>query len=237
MSDDSDSTAERTPDSDNRPEDEQPAAAGEKPTDAESSGDGEQQETSELSVEPSVVERVAEHDDELAASVESLLETAEELDEEVTELEAELADRETEVEDLKARLKRKQADFQNYKKRRKRKEEEIRERATENLVERLVGVRDNLRRALEDDHDDVEGLREGVKMTLAEFDRVLDAEDVEEIAPEPGSEVDPQRHEVMMRVDSDQPADTIADVYEPGYEMAGKVLRAAKVTVSDDVDE
>ena len=224
MSDDSDSTADHGTNGD-RPEAEQSADG----TASEPSGE----DTGEPEVEPSLVDRVAEHDQELADEVESLLETAENLDDEVADLEADLQAREEEIDDLKSRVKRTQADFQNYKKRRKRKEEQIRERATEGLVERLVGVRDNLRRALEDDHDDVEGLREGVKMTLAEFDRVLDAENVGEIAPEPGSEVDPQRHEVMMRVDSDQPEDTIAEVYEPGYEMAGKVIRAANVTVSD----
>jgi molecular chaperone GrpE len=36
-----------------------------------------------------------------------------------------------------------------------------------------------------------------------------------------------------MRVQSDQPEDTVADLHRTGYEMAGKVLRAAQVTVSD----
>ena len=35
------------------------------------------------------------------------------------------------------------------------------------------------------------------------------------------------------RVESDQPEGTIADVYQPGYEMGGSVIEAARVTVSD----
>ena len=54
------------------------------------------------------------------------------------------------------------------------------------------------------------------------------------IDPEPGQAVDPERHEVMMRVESEQPEGTIADVYKQGYEMAEKVIEAAQVTVSDD---
>jgi len=70
-------------------------------------------------------------------------------------------------------------------------------------------------------------------MTLKEFDRILADENVEEIAPEEGEDVDPQRHEVMVRVDSDYPEGTIAELFNPGYEMAGKVIQAAQVTVSN----
>ncbi|WP_293032178.1 nucleotide exchange factor GrpE [Natronococcus sp.] len=151
----------------------------------------------------------------------------------VEQLRTELEEAEAEIEDLESRLKRKQADFQNYKKRAKKRQEQMKDRATEDLVERLVGVRDNLKRALEEDSDDVESLREGVEMTLREFDRVLEDEEVSEIDPEPGTETDPQRHEVMMQVDSDQPEGTIADVYTPGYEMGEKVIQNAQVTVSN----
>lgn len=152
-------------------------------------------------------------------------------------LEAELEEREERIDELESRLKRTQADFQNYKKRAKKRQTQMEERATEELVERLLDVRDNLNRALQEESDDVESLREGVKMTLAEFDRVLDAENVREIAPDEGTEVDPQRHEVMMRVESDRPEGAIDEVYTPGYEMGERVLRPAQVTVSDGSDE
>lgn len=152
-------------------------------------------------------------------------------------LEAELEEREERIDELESRLKRTQADFQNYKKRAKKRQQQVEERATEDLVTRLLDVRDDLKRAVEEDSEDVESLREGVEMTLAEFDRVLKDEDVSEVAPEPGSEVDPQRHEVMMRVESDRPEGTVDEVYTSGYEMAEKVLRPAQVTVSDGTEE
>ncbi|WP_224449758.1 nucleotide exchange factor GrpE [Haloprofundus salilacus] len=167
--------------------------------------------------------RVAEYDEELAAEVG-------ELQSRTDELEAELAEKDDRVDELEAGLRRTQADFQNYKKRANKRQDDIRERATEDLVSRLVGVRDNLLRAL--DQDEGTDIRPGVESTLKEFDRVLDDENVEPIEPDPGESVDPQRHEVMMRVDSDHPEGTVADVYQPGYEMADKVIRAAQVTVS-----
>lgn len=176
---------------------------------------------------------VRERNDEQADTIDDLHAKLSERQDRIEELESELTDREDRIEELEAALKRKQADFQNYKKRAKKRQEQLKSRATEDLVGRLVGVRDNLKRALEEESDDAGSLREGVDMTLREFDRVLADENVEEIDPEPGSDVDPQRHEVMVRIDSDQPEGTIAEVFTPGYEMGEKVIQTAQVTVSN----
>jgi molecular chaperone GrpE len=153
------------------------------------------------------------------------------LRERVADLEDDLAEAEAERDDLEDRLKRKAAEFQNYKKRQEKRREEIRERATEDLVEELLEVRDNLDRAL--DQEEGTDIREGVEATFRQLDEILSAENVEPIEPAPGSEVDPARHEVLLNVDSDQPAGTVAGLQRPGYEMAGKVLRPAQVTVAD----
>jgi len=166
--------------------------------------------------EATLAARVAEYDDDLAAEVRSL---ADRLDAS-----------EERVEDLESRLRRTQADFQNYKKRAKRQREQLRERAAAEFIERVVPVRDNLVRALEQGED--ADIRGGVRATLDEFDRVLSEEGVETIEPEAGEAVDPTRHEVMMRVDSERPEGTVVDVYRQGYEMGDRVMREAQVTVS-----
>ena len=171
-----------------------------------------------------LADRVADHDAELGAAVENL-------EERIAELEAELADTEERADDLESKLKRKQADFQNYKKRAKKRQEEIKERATEDFLTRLVPVRDDLVRAL--DQDEGVDIRDGVESSLASFDQVLEEEGVTPIQPDAGDEVDPTRHQVMMRVESDRPEGTVVDVYRPGYEMAGTVIQEAQVTVSD----
>ena len=147
---------------------------------------------------------------------------------------AELRDRDEEVAELTSKLARVRADFSNYKQRAKRKQEDIRERASEALVERITPVRNNLLRAL--DQEAGSDLRPGVESTLEKFDEVLADEGVDPVDPDPGDEVDPERHQVMARVDSDRPAGTIHEVYEPGYEMGDRVLSEAKVTVSADDD-
>ncbi|WP_158057641.1 nucleotide exchange factor GrpE [Halorussus halophilus] len=196
--------------------------------------DEESKQEAEETPEPTLSEQsealvaeVAAADDELAADLEAHL----------ADLESEKEEAKAEAEDFESRLKRKQADFQNYKKRAKKRQEQMEARATEDLVERLLDVRDNLKRAVEDDHENVESLKEGVEMTLKELDRVFADEDVAEIDPDPGAETDPQRHEVMMKIDSEHPEGTVADVYQPGYEMGEKVLRPAQVTVSDSDDD
>lgn len=151
-----------------------------------------------------------------------------------SEAETEAATEAERIEELEAKLARKQADFENFKKRMDRKRATERERATEDLVTRLLGVRDDLARALDQEGD--ADIRGGVATTLDAFDRVLDDEGVSEINPEPGSILDPERHEAMLRVDSDHPEGAVAEVFRSGYEMGGKVLRPAQVTVSENGD-
>lgn len=148
------------------------------------------------------------------------------------DMQSEIEELRGERDELESKLKRKQAEFQNYKKRTKERRKEEKKRATEDLVTRLLDVRDNLERALEQDEDT--DIRSGVESTLRQFDDVLQAENVEMINPEPGADVNPTNHQVLARVESDEEAGTIAEVHRPGYEMADKVLREAQVTVSDE---
>lgn len=191
-------------------------------------GNGDAGETAEAATDLSETEelaaRVAAVDEALATEVAALAQRA-------AESEATLAERDEELADLESRLKRTRADFQNYKKRVERREEQLRERATEELVTRLLDVRDNLARALGQDVD--AEIRDGVEATLASFDRTLEDEGVSAIEPEPGDEVDPTVHEVVLRVEGDRPEGAIEEVYRPGYELGDRVLRPAQVTVSE----
>jgi len=185
-----------------------------------------------ISIEDDLVSTIEDEPAEKIATAIVLLRA--ELDEassRIDQLESELESECERADDLESRLKRKQADFQNYKKRQKERMEEEKQRATEDLVGRLLDVRDNLQRALDQDEDTE--IRGGIESTLEQFNQELDKENVEVIEPAVGDETDPQRHEVLATVSSNQPEDTIASLHRPGYEMAGKVLRPAQVAVSD----
>ena len=189
------------------------------------SANGTAEATAEDANGEALAAAVAEHDEALAREVA-------ELEAELAETREDLLETEAEVEELTSKLARVKADFSNYKQRAKRKQDEIRERASEKLVERITPVRNDLLRAL--DQEEGSDLRPGVESTLEKFDEVLAEEGVEPIAPDPGDDVDPSRHQVMLRVESDQPDGTVHEVYEPGYEMGDRVVSEAKVTVSAD---
>ena len=193
--------------------------AGVDPDGTETESESEDAEAGEAGAENegTLAARAAEYDEDLAAAVAETEARADEAEERVAELES--------------TLKRTRADFQNYKKRAKKRQEQREARATEDLVSRLTEVRDNLVRAL--DQEEGADIRPGVESTLETFDRVLDEENVTAIEPDAGEQVDPERHEVMMRVADDRPSGAIVDVYKPGYEMADRVIEAAQVTVSD----
>jgi molecular chaperone GrpE len=212
------------------------AASGADTPDGEAAGqpaDGESQTNETIdpddAVDEELVDRVAEADPEEIATELASLRTR------VDGLEGKLDERDDEIEELESKLKRKQADFQNYKKRMEKRREQEQQRATENLVSKLLDVRDNLVRALDQDED--VDIRDGVESTLRQFDDVLEQENVDVIEPEPGTDVDPEYHQVLATVDSDQPEGTIDDVHRPGYVMAEKVLQEAQITVSDGTGE
>ncbi|EMA22281.1 nucleotide exchange factor GrpE [Haloarcula argentinensis] len=188
--------------------------------------DTDEVDIGEFDVDDELIDRVVESDPEDIARELAGLRTR------ADSLESQVGEQDETIEELEEKLKRKQAEFQNYKKRMDKRREQEQKRATEDLVTRLLDVRDNLERALDQDEDT--DIRGGVESTLRQLDDVLDAENVEVIDPEPGGDVDPTQHQVLARVDSDQPDGTIADVHRPGYEMADKVLREAQVTVSEE---
>ena len=213
MSDDAAAVVESTDEDDNA------APTGYAPDDADEDDDVSEVATADL------IDRIVDTDSSLAAE-------ATELESRIDSLAEDVETKDAEIDDLTDKLSRARADFKNYKKRMKKQQEEMKARATEDLVGELIDVRDNLVRALDQDAD--ADIRPGVESTLEAFDRALEDENVAFISPDPGEDVDPERHEVMQRVDSDQPAGTIADLYQQGYEMADKILRPARVTVSSD---
>lgn len=203
------------------PEDADAESAPESDTTDESATSDDAAASTEESTDE-IADTVADRDPEaVAADIADLRAT-------VDDLESQLEDREERIDELESALKHTKADYQNYKKRAQREKERYRERATRDLVERLLDVRDNLQRAL--DHGD--DLEAGLESTLRQFDRVFENEGVERVDPDPGAEIDPERHEVLATIDADEPADTVAEVHRAGYVMAGTVLRPAQIAAS-----
>ncbi|MFP8958253.1 nucleotide exchange factor GrpE [Natrialbaceae archaeon A-CW3] len=170
------------------------------------------------------------HIEERTTHIEELEADLDERERTIEEYEARLEASDQRIADLEAALEQSEADMQAYKRRTKARQQDRDRRTTGAVLSSFLDVRDDLVRALEQDAGD--GLREGVELTLQRFDRALEAVDVTRLEPEPGSSVDPHRHEVVQRVESELPEGTIVDVFTPGFELEEHVIRPARVSVS-----
>lgn len=146
-------------------------------------------------------------------------------------------DLQVEVSEGKDRYLRLAADFDNYRKRVQREKAELLSAATDGVVAELLPVVDNLERALAASQggaggsDGAESIRKGVELTLRMFHGVLNRFGVEKMSAA-GEPFDPHRHEALSQAESaDVPADTVGEVFEPGYIARGRVIRPARVQV------
>lgn len=141
------------------------------------------------------------------------------------------------VKEAQDRATRVQADWENFRRRTASERLAEKERATEKLVTALLPVIDDMERAI--DHARTHEMDEafsqfvdGVEAVHAKMLDVFAHEGVEPIDPK-GEAFDPLEHQAVGRVeDADSYEETVHDVYQKGYRMADRVLRAAMVTVT-----
>ena len=135
-----------------------------------------------------------------------------------------------ETELLKAQLLRLQADFENFRARTERQRTETVAFANEGLITKLLGVLDNLERAMASGTPE-DPVIQGIKLVYDEFLRILEAEGLEEIPAD--GEFDPNlHHAVMMEESEDVPSDHITETLQKGYRLKDRVIRPAMVKVA-----
>jgi molecular chaperone GrpE len=149
----------------------------------------------------------------------------------LAELEERVALLEQERDELIGDLKRVAADFDNYRKRALRDQEALVARAHERLVKELLPVVDDLERALvaAEEHEEAK-LEEGVRLVHRELRDALAKEGLVEI--ETDGEFDPHVHEALLTQPSDEGDGAILQVIQKGYRLGDRVLRPARVVVS-----
>ena len=125
------------------------------------------------------------------------------------------------------------AEWDTYRRRMKEQQAEEKLRATEKLVEGLLPVIDDFERSIAyAEGNGEEGLLGGVKAVHNKLNEVLKKEGVEVIDPE-GEAFDALEAQAVATVDDPSvPDETVAQVYQKGYRMGNKVIRAAMVTVT-----
>ena len=135
---------------------------------------------------------------------------------------------------LKDQLLRKVADFENYKRRIENDQLNFVKYAGESLILKILPIYDDLRRSLEHSDSAGDSLQKGLKLVYDKFSKVLQEEGVEKIEAK-GKEFDFNLHEALMQREVEGvPAHTVIEEVEPGYMYKDKVIRHAKVIVSQE---
>jgi molecular chaperone GrpE len=148
-----------------------------------------------------------------------------------------LARLEAEATELRDRLLRQAAETENVRRRLEREKADASAYAIASFARDLLGVADNLARALEAAPAELrEGagaaLVEGVEATRRELMRVLERHGVAPIAAV-GQPLDPNRHQAMLEVETAEHAPgTIVAEFQAGYTIRDRLLRPALVSVA-----
>lgn len=143
------------------------------------------------------------------------------------------------IEALKDKLLRALAETENVRKRADREREEVAKYGITSLARDIVGIADNLRRALEsvpaeskESDARIKSLREGVALTQQEFEAVLARHGIERIEPL-GELFDHNFHQAMFEIeDKEHSAGTVVQVLQEGYRIHDRLLRPAMVGVA-----
>jgi molecular chaperone GrpE len=147
----------------------------------------------------------------------------------------ELAKLRTERDELFERLARLQAEFVNARKRLEADKEQAVTFANSKLIRSLLPVIDNFERALAveaDKHKDIASLLKGMQIVHEQWLAVLAQEQVQPVAPEPGTPFDPQHMQAIMQQASEFTEPTVTQLFQKGYTLHGRTLRPAQVAVS-----
>uniref|UniRef100_UPI003BAACDF1 nucleotide exchange factor GrpE n=1 Tax=Stappia sp. TaxID=1870903 RepID=UPI003BAACDF1 len=142
--------------------------------------------------------------------------------------------------ELKDRMLRTMAEMENLRRRTEKELSEGRQYAVSSFARDMLGVGDNLRRALETVSDEARAaanealgaLIEGVEMTERDLLNQLEKHGVKKVDPA-GEKFDPNYHQAMFEVPNpDVPNNTVVQVMQAGYKIGERVLRPAMVGVS-----
>lgn len=150
-----------------------------------------------------------------------------------TDVNAEL---EAKVKELQDKLLRKAAEFENYKRRTENDQLNLLSYAAESFITKILPVVDDFERSLNHikDTDSAEAIKEGIKLVYDKLTKILDDQGVKKI-DSVGKPFDVDFHDALMQVKNDDvPPHTVVEEIEKGYMYRDKVIRHAKVIVSED---
>jgi molecular chaperone GrpE len=143
-----------------------------------------------------------------------------------------------ETQALKEQVLRYAAEAENTKRRAEREANDARAYAIQKFARDLLGVADNLARAMaavpKDAADPaVKNFVVGIEMTEKELLGAFEKNGLKKIDPAKGEKFDPHKHQAMMeQPGSDVAPGAIIQVLQAGYELLGRLVRPAMVVVA-----
>jgi len=136
--------------------------------------------------------------------------------------------------EIKTLAARARADLENLRRRAAREKEDAAKFAIQEFVESLLPVLDSFDHALASTETgaDPEALIGGIKAIRQQFDKALQTHGVDKVEARLRP-FDPRLHEAMcVEKSEDHPGNTVIDVVQNGYLLNGRLLRAARVRIS-----
>lgn len=165
---------------------------------------------------------------ESQVSIDDVIQENEKLIEEYNKLEKER-------DDLKDQLIRKVAEFENFRKRTLKEKQDLIDFANAQLLFKLLDLVDNIEKAYNTTKSlqDYNALLRGLELIYQQANKIIQDENVSPIPIEVGDDFDVETQDALMTLDSDLPEGKVAQVLQKGYKIKDKVLRHAKVSVSN----
>lgn len=137
-----------------------------------------------------------------------------------------------ELNELKDNYLRLMAEYENFRKRTAKEREGLYSTAKASVIEQLLPVYDNIERAVNQPSED-EAYKKGVDMIMQQLCSSFEKLGVTEIAAA-GQEFDPEKHNAVTHIeDENLGANTVAEVFQKGFEVDGRVIRHAVVQVAN----
>lgn len=140
-----------------------------------------------------------------------------------------------EIDEIKDKLIRAAADVQNTRKRAERDRREAEQFGGVKLARDVLGVYDNLTKALSLVTDDLRSKEaafvEGIELTQRELVQSFAKHKIEHVAPAKGEKFDPHLHQAMFEAPFGEPG-TVVEVIQEGFTLSERLLRPALVGVA-----
>ena len=133
------------------------------------------------------------------------------------------------LESVKDQFVRLTAEYDNYRKRTTKEKDNIYQDAKADTIKEFLAVYDNLKRAMATEGDEDSPHKKGLEIIFYQSQEILKKLGVTEIEAK-GAPFDPEKMNAVMHIDDENFGENeVAQVFQAGFELNGKVIRHAIV--------